>query len=46
VNSKLTSNPGGYIKRTSTGGIKFVFTSVSEERGNGEWTHMCRFNFY
>jgi hypothetical protein len=34
----FTSNPGGCIKRTSTGGIKFILTSVSEE-GGGEWTH-------
>jgi hypothetical protein len=29
----LNSNPGGYLKRTSTGGIKFILTSLSEERG-------------
>jgi hypothetical protein len=27
------SNPGGYIKRTSMGGIKFISTSIPEERG-------------
>jgi hypothetical protein len=26
----LNSNPGGYIKMTSTGGIKFILTSVTE----------------
>jgi hypothetical protein len=33
-------NPGGYIKRTKTAGIRFIFTSVSEKRvvGNG---HIC-----
>jgi hypothetical protein len=33
-------NPGGYIKRTSTGGIKFILTYDSQERGvdNG---HLC-----
>jgi len=33
--SKVNSNPGGYIKRTSTGCMKFILTSVSEERGWG-----------
>jgi hypothetical protein len=42
----LNSNPGGYIKRTMTDGIKFILTSVSEERGGGKWTLMCRFYFY
>jgi hypothetical protein len=34
------SNPGGYIKRTSTGGIKFILTSFSEEKGVGNG-HIC-----
>ncbi len=34
------SNPCGYIKRTSTGGIRFILTSVSEERGVGNG-HIC-----
>jgi hypothetical protein len=32
---RKTLNPGGYIKRTSTGGIKFILTSVFEGVGNG-----------
>ncbi len=40
------SKPGGYIKRTSMGGIKFILTSFFEEREGGEWTHICRFYFY
>jgi hypothetical protein len=40
------SNSGGYIKRTSMGGIVFILTSISKERGCGEWTYMCRFYFY
>jgi hypothetical protein len=35
-----------YIKRTSKGGMKFILTSIFEERVCGEWTHMCRFYFY
>jgi hypothetical protein len=31
----LNSNPGGNIKRTSTGGIKFILTSVSDGGGGG-----------
>jgi hypothetical protein len=41
------SNPGGYIKRTSPGGIKFILTSVSEERwvGNGRiWLDFISMN--
>jgi hypothetical protein len=44
--SNFNSNPGGYIKRTLTGSIKFILTSVSEETEGGEWTNMCRFYFY
>ncbi len=40
------SYPGIYKKRTSTGGIKFILRSVSEETGLQKWTHMCRFYFY
>jgi hypothetical protein len=29
----INSNPGGYKKRTSPGGIKFISNSFSEERG-------------
>jgi hypothetical protein len=29
------SNPGGYIKRTSTGGIKFVLKVVGNEKEGG-----------
>jgi hypothetical protein len=29
----INSNPGGYKKRTSPGDIKFISTSISEERG-------------
>jgi hypothetical protein len=46
INLRGFSNPGGFIKRTSTGRIKFILTSVSERREDGEWTHMCRFYFY
>ncbi len=48
VNVVRNSNPGSYIKRTSIGGIKFILTSMFEERGCrcGEWTHMCRFYLY
>jgi hypothetical protein len=34
------SKPGGYIKMTSTGGIKFILISFSEERGVGNG-HIC-----
>ncbi len=37
---KFNSNPGGYIKRTLTGGIRFILTSIFKERGCGERTHM------
>jgi hypothetical protein len=40
----INSNPG-YLKRTSTGGIQFILTSIIEERGCGEGTQMCRFSF-
>ncbi len=33
VNSDINSNPGGYKKGASPGGIKFISTSISEERG-------------
>jgi len=39
----INSYPGGYRERTSTGGFKFILTSVFEERGFREWTHMCSF---
>jgi hypothetical protein len=35
------SNPGGYIKRTSTGGINFILTSVSGGEGAGEGMDKC-----
>ncbi len=35
VRVRVNSNPGGYIKRTLTGGIKFILTSVQE--GGGGW---------
>ncbi len=33
------------IKRTSLGGIKFISTSIFQEKGCMEWTHMFRFVF-
>jgi hypothetical protein len=33
--SDINSNPGGYIKRTLTGGIQFTMTSIFEEGGVG-----------
>jgi hypothetical protein len=37
---EVNLNPGSYLKRTSTGGIKFILTYASQERGvwNG---HIC-----
>jgi hypothetical protein len=32
---RVNFNPGGYIKRTLTGSIKFILTSIFEERGVG-----------
>ncbi len=29
----VNSIPGGFIKRTSIGGIKFILTSIFEKRG-------------
>jgi hypothetical protein len=46
VEYSFNSNPYGYIKRTSTGGIKLILTSVCEERGSLDGHIMCRFSFY
>jgi hypothetical protein len=38
----INPNPGGYIKSTSTGGIKFILTFVSEGGGGGGGNgHIC-----
>jgi hypothetical protein len=33
IQQEVNPNPGGFIKRASMGGIKFILTYVSEERG-------------
>jgi hypothetical protein len=42
---KVNSNPGGQLFRTWPDGIKFIMTSIFEERGCKEWAYMCRFHF-
>ncbi len=37
----MNSNPGGYVKRTLTGGIKFILTSVFEGGGGVGTGHTC-----
>jgi hypothetical protein len=45
IHTNFNSNPGGYLFRTLPGGIKFILTSIFEQRGCKEWAHMCRFYF-
>jgi hypothetical protein len=46
IGKHFNSNPDDFIKRTSTGGIKLILTSISDDDGGGEWTQMCRFYSY
>jgi hypothetical protein len=39
----FNSNPSGYKKRTSPGGIKFISTSIFEKRRWRELAHTFRF---
>jgi hypothetical protein len=40
IQGEVNFNPGGYIKKTSTGGIKFILPYASQERGVGNG-HIC-----
>jgi hypothetical protein len=40
VRSKVTSNPGGYIKKTSPSSIKFILTSNFHGEEEPKWNGM------